>query len=75
MSLAEIKDAVAGLSRDELAELTAYILAQEDPILQAVENGQSGLAPLQALDSLQRHLRLDAQKAGRWMEAVRDARR
>jgi hypothetical protein len=31
MSLAEIKDAVAGLSHEELAELTTFILAQEDP--------------------------------------------
>ena len=31
MSLAEIKDAVAGLSPNELAELTAFILAQDDP--------------------------------------------
>lgn len=31
MSLAEIKGAVAGLLREELAELTSFILAQEDP--------------------------------------------
>ena len=31
MSLAEIKDAVTGLSPDELAELTAFILEQNDP--------------------------------------------
>jgi len=30
MSLAEIKDAVHGLSREELAELTAFILDQEE---------------------------------------------
>jgi hypothetical protein len=31
MSLAEIKDAVTGLSREELAELTAFILEQDSP--------------------------------------------
>ncbi len=31
MSLTEIKDAVIGLSPDELAELTAFILKQDDP--------------------------------------------
>jgi hypothetical protein len=31
MSLAEIKEAVTGLSPDELAELTAFILEQDDP--------------------------------------------
>jgi hypothetical protein len=30
MSLAEIKDAVHSLSREELAELTVFILGQED---------------------------------------------
>jgi hypothetical protein len=29
MSLAEIKDAVAGLSQEQLAELTAFILEQD----------------------------------------------
>ena len=63
MSLAEIKDAVAGLSGDELAELTAFILAKDDPET-SDENGRPGLASLQALDDLQRHLCLDPQKAG-----------
>jgi hypothetical protein len=31
--------------------------------------------PLQALETLQQHLRLDAGKAVEWMRAVRDARR
>ena len=33
------------------------------------------ISPLQALESLQKHLRLDAAKAGAWMTAVREARR
>ncbi len=33
------------------------------------------LSPLQALDALQKHLRLDAEKASLWMSAVREARR
>jgi len=44
-------------------------------ILQSDANGQPNLTPLQALDALQKHLRLDAQKAAEWMSAVREARR
>lgn len=33
------------------------------------------LTPLQALDALQKHLRLNEQKALEWMSSVRDARR
>ena len=33
------------------------------------------MSPLQALESLQEHLRLDAAQAAEWMTAVRDARR
>ena len=33
------------------------------------------LTPLQALDALQQHLRLDAAKAVEWMASVRAARR
>jgi len=32
------------------------------------------LTPLQAIETLQNHLRLDAGKAAEWMTAVRDAR-
>ena len=39
------------------------------------ENSQPPLTPLQALDALQKHLRLDARKAVEWMNAVREARR
>jgi hypothetical protein len=34
----------------------------------------SKLSPLQALDALQKHLRLDVQKAAQWMAEVREAR-
>ncbi len=44
-------------------------------ILQSAENGQPRLSPLQALDALQKHLKLDAGKAAEWMDGVRDARR
>lgn len=44
-------------------------------ILQSGEHGLPRLTPLQALDALQKHLRLDAEKASGWMNAVRDARR
>ena len=33
------------------------------------------LSPLQALESLQKHLRLDAARATEWMASVREARR
>jgi hypothetical protein len=33
------------------------------------------LSPLQALESLQKHLCLDAAKAAEWMASVREARR
>ena len=33
------------------------------------------LSPLQALEALQKHLRLDAQKAADWMTTAREARR
>ena len=37
--------------------------------------GQVALSPLQALESLQKQLRLDAVMAADWMSAVREARR
>jgi hypothetical protein len=44
-------------------------------ILHSGEAGQPQLTSLQALDALQKHLQLDAQKAAKWMEDVREARR
>jgi hypothetical protein len=38
-------------------------------------NAQSQLSPLQALEALQEHLRLDAKKAAEWMTVVREAKR
>jgi len=35
----------------------------------------SALSPLQALESLQKHLHLDATQAAEWMASVREARR
>jgi hypothetical protein len=37
--------------------------------------GQPRRTPLQALDALQKHLRLDAEKAAEWITTVREARR
>jgi hypothetical protein len=44
-------------------------------ILQSDENGLPTPTQLQALDALQKHLRLDAPKAVEWMSDVREARR
>ena len=44
-------------------------------ILQPDATAQSKFTPLQALDALQKHLRLDATKAAEWMNSVREARR
>ena len=39
-------------------------------ILKFDEDSQPGLSPLQALDALQKHLKLDAGKAAAWMNGV-----
>jgi hypothetical protein len=44
-------------------------------IFQPDISGMSKLTPLEALDALQKHLRLDAGKAADWMATVRGARR
>jgi hypothetical protein len=44
-------------------------------IFQNESNGQPQIAPLQALEALQKHLQLDANKAAEWMAGVREARR
>jgi hypothetical protein len=44
-------------------------------IFQPEISGMTKLTPLQALDVLQKHLRLDAGKAADWMATVRQARR
>ncbi len=44
-------------------------------ILEPVTAASAGLSPLEALEALQEHLRLDEKKAAEWMAAVRDARR
>ena len=44
-------------------------------IFQPDAPGQSKLTPLQALDALQKHVRLDAGRAADWMAGVREARR
>jgi hypothetical protein len=44
-------------------------------VFQPEAKGPARLTPLQALDALQKHLRLDAKKAAEWMTAVCDARR
>jgi hypothetical protein len=44
-------------------------------ILQPDSSTAPGLSPLQALEELQKHLGIDAQKAADWMTTVREARR
>jgi len=44
-------------------------------IFQPEDHSQPALTPLQALDALQKHLRLDAPKTAAWMNLVREARR
>ena len=44
-------------------------------ILHTGEDARPQLTPLQALDALQNHLRLDPDKAAQSMDAVREARR
>ena len=44
-------------------------------ILGPVTAKPNTVAPLDALDALQKHLKLDERKAADWMAAVRDARR
>ena len=41
----------------------------------ATPTASGKLTPLEALEALQRHLKLDEKKAAEWMAAVRDARR
>ena len=41
----------------------------------ATPTASGKLTPLEALEALQRHLKLDEKKAAAWMAAVRDARR
>jgi hypothetical protein len=40
----------------------------------ATQTASANLTPLEALEALQKHLRLDEQGAAEWMAAVRDAR-
>jgi hypothetical protein len=44
-------------------------------IFQSCPSEAAQLTPLQALEVLQQHMRLEAGKAAEWMGAVRDARR
>jgi hypothetical protein len=41
----------------------------------APQPGSGGLAPVEALEALQKHLKLDEAKAASWLASVRDARR
>jgi hypothetical protein len=44
-------------------------------IFQSDAVNHAAISPLQALESLQQHLRLDAAGAAKWMASVREARR
>jgi hypothetical protein len=63
-----------------------HVLAKGEKILPEKASGlltifssdaleRATISPLQALESLQKHLRLDAAKAAEWMASVREARR
>jgi hypothetical protein len=44
-------------------------------IFKSDEANPAAISPLQALESLQKHLNLDATQAAEWMRSVREARR
>jgi len=44
-------------------------------IIPSDPDNRPAISPLQALESLQKHLGLDANKAAEWMASVREARR
>lgn len=44
-------------------------------ILAPTGEEQRAVTPLEALEALQEHLKLDARKMGEWMKTVREARR
>ena len=39
------------------------------------QSGASKLTPMEALEALQKHLQIDADKAAKWMATVREGRR
>jgi len=55
-----------------LPEKARGLLTVLEPIGEAACENTS---PLQALEALQKHLKLDEKKAAEWMATVRDARR
>jgi ABC-type phosphate transport system ATPase subunit len=89
-TVSEIEAVIPKLSRIEVEELRAWIenyladqleltdevKARLDQSRREIAEGQlPKLTPLEALDALQKHLRLDAGKAADWMATVREARR
>ncbi len=56
----------------KLPERGKGLLTVLEPI---AEPASASLTTLEALEALQRHLKLDETKAAAWMTAVRDARR
>lgn len=70
-TLAEIEEALPKLTKEELLRVVA--------LLRRIQRGQAaareGNPRLQALDTLQARLSLDAQKAEAWAAAVHEARR
>ncbi len=70
-TLAEIEEALPKLTKEELLRVEA--------LLRRIQRGQAaapkGNPRLQALDTLQARLALDAHKVEAWVAAVREARR
>jgi hypothetical protein len=62
---------VVAKGAEQLPEKASGLLT----IFQSDAVNPAAISPLQALESLQKHLRLDPAKAAEWMTAVREARR
>jgi hypothetical protein len=56
----------------KLPERGKGLLTVLEPVMQPASGK---LTPLEALEALQKHLKLDETKAAEWMATVRDARR
>ena len=72
-TLAEIEEALPKLTSEELLRVEAALRRIQRG--QAASPAPKGNPRLQALDTLQARLALDAHKAGAWVAAVREARR
>jgi hypothetical protein len=63
---------VVALEPGKLPDKGKGLLTVLEPVTQAAPGK---LTPLEALEELQKHLKLDESKAAKWMAVVRDGRR